>query len=75
MGNPYSEVVISGVRASIYRCRGLKIAERPRALCIGMSDKRNNLNIGSGREGQNTAQIAAGSTGLNHNWAFWHSIF
>ena len=36
MGKSYSEVVISGVQASIYRCRELKIAERPNE----MSDKK-----------------------------------
>jgi hypothetical protein len=48
--------VISGVQASFYRCRGLKIAERLRALCIGMSDKRHNLNIGSWREAGETGR-------------------
>jgi hypothetical protein len=35
---------------------------------------RSNLNLGSWREEQNTAYIAAGSTDPNHNGAFWHYI-
>jgi hypothetical protein len=52
MGKPYSEVVISSVQASIYRCRGLQIEERPRAVCVGMSDKITNLSLEAGRKGK-----------------------
>jgi hypothetical protein len=76
MGKPYNEVVISGVQASIYRCRALKIAEKPRALCFGMSDKRNNLawELAGRAKPQNTAHSTTGSTDTNYKGAFWYAL-